>query len=231
MLVTKELKLINTLVYHHTVRGRIVTRSLLPCYGGQEAYVPAFPVITGREEPLPQTRLCVCVCAHLCAFVCDSAHVHMQLSPIDNKLSLLSCHVSRIELVGLGRLTYNHTVTAREDHMTGCHQFEELQCVCMFCMWLVCEWGRGRRSEWKCSKLHSDAEHVTLLASSFRHSDMGDFNFNVSYSFIPTWQESYRKQRAKQRGFTAGEQRWVEKLNENEERRVFSVLSRTDFKT
>ncbi len=119
MLVTKELKLLNTLVHHHTVQGRIVTRSILPSYGGQEAYVPAFPVITGREKPLPQTRLvCVCVCVCVCAFVCDNAHVHMQLSPIDNKLSLLSCHVSCIELAGLGRLTYNHTVTACEDHMT-----------------------------------------------------------------------------------------------------------------
>ena len=46
----------------------MMMKSVLPCNGSQEAYVPAFPVITGRKEPLPQTKVCVSVC-----FVNESA--------------------------------------------------------------------------------------------------------------------------------------------------------------
>lgn len=42
---------------------------------GQEAYVPAFPVITGREELLPQPRLALCVCICVLSLVCDNAHI------------------------------------------------------------------------------------------------------------------------------------------------------------
>lgn len=52
------------LVYLGTDQGR-TGRSVLPCQGGQEAHVPAFPVITGRKEPLPQKRY-VCVFAPVC---------------------------------------------------------------------------------------------------------------------------------------------------------------------
>lgn len=56
----------------HEGLSRIVTRSVLPCQGRQEAYVPAFPVITGREEPLPQISCfaCVVVCACMHAWSC-----------------------------------------------------------------------------------------------------------------------------------------------------------------
>lgn len=50
----------------HEGLSRIVTRSVLPCHGRQEAYVPAFPVITGREEPLPRISCCACVVACAC---------------------------------------------------------------------------------------------------------------------------------------------------------------------
>lgn len=65
----------NVLLYIHRheltnthIQGRMMMKSVVPCYGSQEAYVPAFPVITGRKELLPQTKECVCVC--VCVPVC-----------------------------------------------------------------------------------------------------------------------------------------------------------------
>lgn len=61
----------------HEGLSQIVTWSVLPCHGRQEAYVPAFPVITGREELLLRISRCLCVvlCACVVVQVCVLVHI------------------------------------------------------------------------------------------------------------------------------------------------------------
>lgn len=146
-----------------------------PAAGSQEAYVPAFLVITGNKEPLPQTRL-----VSECLFVWQYTHAKVSWTISSHYAVVVS--VVCIELAAWIQTDW--------DHMIRYDQFEEPQRVCVHWMWLYVR-QRWRESERIYLNPFSDMEYVTCHAS-ITAGKVKWYKYRGVFSHRPTLRQQQR---------------------------------------